>query len=393
MADYRYLIIGGGMTAAAAIEGIREVDAQGSVGVISAETHRPYNRPPLSKGLWTGKKTEGQIWRPAPEGVEFHLGRRAQSIDLAHQQVVDDQGTTYGFAKLLLATGGDPRRLPFGGEQVIYFRTLESYHQLRRLADGEGRIGVLGGGFIGSEIAAALAMQGKPVSMVFPEPGIGHLVFPSDLSSFLNDYFRQKGVEVIPGELAAGIGGSGPSLTLQTDRGRALEVNGVVAGLGIRPNLQLAEAAGMVVADGIRVDERMQTSHPDAFAAGDVARFPDALLGTARRVEHEDAANSQGRIAGRNMAGADDRYQTSPYFYSDLFDLGYEAVGELDSRLDIVPDWQEPFRKGVVYYLREGRLRGVLLWDVWGQVQAARELIGAGKKFKPRDLRGRIGAA
>jgi len=393
MADYQYLIIGGGMTAAAAIEGVREVDPQGTLGVISAEPHKPYNRPPLSKGLWTGKKTEGQIWRPVPKEVDFFLGRRAQSIDLAHRQVLDDQGTTYGFGKLLLATGGDPRRLPFGNDQPIYFRTLDSYHQLRRLADSEGRIGVLGGGFIGSEIAAALAMQGKPVSMVFPEPGIGHLVFPPDLSAFLNDYFREKGVEVIPGELAAGIGESGSRLTLETDQGRSLEVAGIVAGLGIRPNVQLAQAAGLDVADGIRVDERMQTSHPDAFAAGDVARFPDALLGTARRVEHEDAANSQGRIAGRNMAGADDRYRTSPYFYSDLFELGYEAVGEVDSRLEMVADWQDPFRKGVVYYLRQGRVRGVLLWDVWGQVQAARELIGAKQRLKPRDLKGRIGGA
>ena len=393
MADYPYLIVGGGMTAAAAIEGIREVDGQAVIGVITVEPHRPYNRPPLSKSLWTGKKTEDQIWRPAPEGVDFHLGRMAQSLELADKRVVDDQGTAHGYDKLLLATGGRPRRLPFGGEQIIYFRTLDSYRRLRGLASAQQRFGVLGGGFIGSEIAAALAMQGKQVSMIFPEPGIGHVVFPPDLSSFLNGFFRQKGVEVVPGELVAGLSGQEPRLSLQTDKGRSLEAAGVVAGLGIQPNTQLAEQAGLEVENGILVDERLQTSHPDVYAAGDVARFPDALLGVPRRVEHEDAANSQGRIAGRAMAGADDRYLDSPYFYSDLFELGYEAVGEVDSRLETVPDWQEPFRKGVVYYLREGRVRGVLLWDIWGQVQAARELIGAGKKLKPKDLKGRIGAA
>jgi NADPH-dependent 2,4-dienoyl-CoA reductase/sulfur reductase-like enzyme len=393
MTDYRYLIVGGGMTSAAALEGLREVDAQGEIGVITAEPHKPYNRPPLSKSLWTGKKTEDQIWRPEPEGVEFHLGRLARELDLAKKQVVDDQGQAYRFEKLLLATGGEPRRLPFGGDQVIYFRTLDSYHRLQQLAAGQERFGILGGGFIGSEIAAALAMRGKQVSMVFPGPGIGHVVFPPDLSGFLNDYFREKGVQVVPGELVSGLSGSGISLMLQTDKGRSLEVAGVVAGLGIRPNTQLAEQAGLAVEDGILVNDRLQSSHPDVFAAGDVARYPDALLGVPRRVEHEDAANTQGKIAGRAMAGADDRYQSSPYFYSDLFELGYEAVGELDARLETVPDWQEPFRKGVVYYLRDGRVRGVLLWDVWGQVEAARELIGAGKQLKPKDLKGRIGAA
>ncbi|HJX40507.1 MAG TPA: FAD-dependent oxidoreductase, partial [Anaerolineales bacterium] len=174
MTDYRYLIVGGGMTSAAALEGLREVDAQGEIGVITAEPHKPYNRPPLSKSLWTGKKTEDQIWRPEPEGVEFHLGRLARELDLAKKQVVDDQGQAYRFEKLLLATGGEPRRLPFGGDQVIYFRTLDSYHQLQQLAAGQERFGILGGGFIGSEIAAALAMRGKQVSMVFPGPGIGH---------------------------------------------------------------------------------------------------------------------------------------------------------------------------------------------------------------------------
>jgi NADPH-dependent 2,4-dienoyl-CoA reductase/sulfur reductase-like enzyme len=290
----------------------------------------------------------------------------------------------------LLATGGRPRQLPFGGDEIIYFRTLETYRRLRQLASTEDRFGVLGGGFIGSEIAAALAMHGKQVSMIFPEPGIGHLMFPPDLSAFLTDYFREKGVDVIPGELVAGVSGQGTRLRLKTDQGRSLRVAAVVAGLGIQPNTQLAAQAGLKVENGILVNERMQSSHPDVHAAGDVACFPDALLGVPRRVEHEDAANTQGKIAGRAMAGSDDRYLESPFFYSDLFDLGYEAVGELDSRLETVADWQEPFRKGVVYYLRDGRVRGALLWDVWGKVDEARQLIAAGATLKPKDLKGRI---
>jgi NADPH-dependent 2,4-dienoyl-CoA reductase/sulfur reductase-like enzyme len=164
-----------------------------------------------------------------------------------------------------------------------------------------------------------------------------------------------------------------------------------VAGLGILPNTELAQAAGLSVDDGIVVDDLLQASRPGVFAAGDVASFPNAALAMRMRVEHEDNANTMGRQAGRNMAGAGERYMHLPYFYSDLFDLGYEAVGELDARLEVVSDWKEPYREGVVYYLRDGRVRGVLLWNVWGQVDRARELIASPQAVRPDSLRGRLG--
>jgi NADPH-dependent 2,4-dienoyl-CoA reductase/sulfur reductase-like enzyme len=187
-----------------------------------------------------------------------------------------------------------------------------------------------------------------------------------------------------------GLEGAGTDLRVVTQDGRRIPANAVVAGIGIQPNTQLAEAAGLKVEDGIIVDESLQTSHAGVYAAGDVARFPDALLGTARRVEHEDAANSMGKAAGRIMAGADETYDYSPMFYSDLFDLGYEAVGRLDSRMETVADWQEPFRKGVVYYLDDGRVRGVLLWNVWDKVDAAKEVIAAAEQVTASQLKGRI---
>jgi len=168
---------------------------------------------------------------------------------------------------------------------------------------------------------------------------------------------------------------------------------GDVAGLGITPNTALAAAAGLAVDDGIVVDRLLRTSHPAIYAAGDAARFYNPALDRQLRVEHEDNANSMGRQAGRNMAGKEEPYDHLPFFYSDLFDLGYEAVGDLDARLDLVADWQEPFREGVIYYLRDGRVRGVLLWNVWGQVDAARELIAAREPRTPDDLRGRIRGA
>ena len=156
---------------------------------------------------------------------------------------------------------------------------------------------------------------------------------------------------------------------------------------------QLAADAGLAIDNGIVVDEMLLTSHEDVYAAGDVAAYFDPIVGKRRRVEHEDNATTMGRWAGRAMAGQPEPYHYQPYFYSDLFELGYEAVGELDARLETVADWKEPCRQGVIYYLDGGRVRGVLLWNVWGQVDAARQLIAEPGPFRPGDLIGRIGGS
>lgn len=386
MTHHPYLIIGGGMSAASALHGIREVDANADIAVISSEKHYPYDRPPLSKQLWTGKKTQEDIWRDVPEGVSFYLGRTAVALDLDRKEARDQAGDVYTFDKLLLATGGKPRRLPFGGDNIIYFRSLDSYRRLRALAEQHDRFVVIGGGFIGSEIAAALAMQGKHVTMLFPEGGIGARQFPADLAAHLNEYYREQGVDVLSRESVVDVEGAGNELTVVTESGRRIEANAVVAGIGITPNVALAEAAGLNVTDGIVVDSSLRTSHPDVYAAGDVANFPDPVLGTRRRVEHEDAANSMGAVAGRAMAGAEAVYDHTPMYYSDMFDLGYEAVGRLDSRLETVVDWQEPFRKGVIYYLDGQRVCGVLLWNVWDKVDEARQLLAEPDRFSIRTL-------
>lgn len=386
MIHYPYLIIGGGISASAAAQGIRELDNKGRIGIISMESSTPYDRPPLSKKLWTGKKKLEDICHELPSGVEFYEHRRVERIDLEGKEVVDVYDGRFTYDKLLLATGGTPRRLPFGGNNIIYFRTLDTYKRLRHLADQQQRFAVIGGGFIGSELAAALAMQGKQVSLIFPEDTLNARLFPSDLAAFVTDYYRDKGVEILAGESVTNVSGEKTELTVVTGSGRVLPVHGVVAGIGVLPNVELATAAGLAVENGIVVNSQLQTSHADVFAAGDVANYPDALLGVRRRVEHEDAAVSMGKLAGRNMAGAGEAYDYSPMYYSDLFDLGYEAVGELDARLDMVADWQEPYRKGVVYYLRDGRVRGVLLWDIWGKVDEARQLIGS--TLSPTQLQG-----
>jgi len=392
MTHYNYLIIGGGMTADAAAQGIREVDPNGTIGLIGAEHDPPYNRPPLTKGLWKGKPLES-IWRHTEDrNIDMYLGCRAQNLDVQHKQIADDKGRTYTFDKLLLATGGQPRRLPFGGALIIYYRTLEDFRRLYATAEQRRRFAVIGGGFIGSEIAAALAMNEREVTMIFPGPGICSRMFPFDLSEFLDDTYRANGVEVLVGESVANFERRGEQFILRRSS-QEIVVDGIVAGLGIEPDVDLAAQAGLELNNGIVVDEHLRTSHPDIYAAGDVAAFYNPALERRLRVEHEDNANTMGRLAGRNMAGEEEPYHHLPYFYSDLFELGYEAVGDLDSRLDTVADWEEPYRKGVVYYLHEGRVRGVLLWNVWGQVDAARELIASRQTFQPDDLKGLLLAA
>ena len=244
--------------------------------------------------------------------MDLHLGRRAERIDVQDKQITDDRGDTYTFDKLLLATGGRPHRLPFGGDLIIYYRTLEDYRRLYGTAQQRRRFAVIGGGFIGSEIAAALAMNEKEVTMIFPGLGIGAYLFPPELCKFLNDFYRQKGVGVLTGEFVTGFERRGEEFVLHTSSGRQIVVDGVVAGLGIEPNVELAEQAGLTLENGIFVDELAQTSHPDIYAAGDVAMFYSPELGRNRRVEHEDNANVMGRIAGRNMAGATSRTTTCP---------------------------------------------------------------------------------
>ena len=392
MAGFDYLIVGGGMTADAAARGIREKDSKGSIGIVGADPNPPYNRPPLSKGLWKGDPFDG-VWRKTEEtGAELVLGRRITGADPAARRATDDRGATYEYGKLLLATGGRPRRFADAPDDVIYYRTVDDYRRLRGLADRNGRFLVVGGGFIGSEIAAALRMQGREVTLVVREAGIGARVYPADLSRWLVDYYREKGVVVRTGTSVERVESGGGRFQVHGS-GESLAADTVVAGLGIEPDVELARQIGVEVTDGVVVDQYLGTSREGIYAAGDVANFHNPALDRRMRVEHEDNANTMGGVAGRNMAGARERYDHLPFFYSDLFDLGYEAVGDVSVRHQAVADWKEQFREGVIYYLDGGRVRGVLLWNTWGQVDAARALIAEPGPFRWEDLVGRLPAS
>lgn len=392
MTTYQYLIIGGGMTAAAAVDGIREVDATGSIGVISAESDAPYDRPPLTKGLWKGDPLDA-IWRKAKgKAPELHLDCVVKEIRRKEKQVIDRDGNIYSYEKLLVATGGRPRRLPFDDDQIIYYRTLADYRRLRALCEKGDRFAVIGGGFIGSEIAAALAMNGKKVTLIFPGHDICDRLFPRELARYVSGIYKEKGVELMPGEKVVASEAHGNQHALKTTSEKAIVVDAVVAGIGIEPNIELAESIGLTTENGVIVDEFLRTKEPDIYAAGDVAAFYSPALKKRMRVEHEDNANTMGRLAGRNMAEKSEPYDHLPFFYSDMFELGYEAVGEVDSRLETFADWKRPNEEGVIYYLKDGRVRGVLLWNVWEQVEAARKLIAEPGPFTRANLKGRLPA-
>jgi NADPH-dependent 2,4-dienoyl-CoA reductase/sulfur reductase-like enzyme len=259
------------------------------------------------------------------------------------------------------------------------------------MAQRGGRFAVIGGGFIGSEIAATLVLNGVEVVMVSPEAAIGARAFAESLAAAVTSRFRHEGVDVLTRTSVTDIQPKGDQMWLElkgptTRTGHGILVDGVVAGIGIEPNLQLARKASLEVENGIAVNQGLRTSHPDIYAAGDVASFPSLALGKRVRVEHGTSPTAWG-TAGRNMAGGDETYRHIAFFYSDLFDMGYEAVGDIDSRLATV-DWKEPYREGVVHFLRQGRVPGVLLWNVWDRVEAARQLTTDPGPFRSQDLQG-----
>jgi NADPH-dependent 2,4-dienoyl-CoA reductase/sulfur reductase-like enzyme len=292
----------------------------------------------------------------------------------------------------LLATGGTPRRLAIPGgdlEGLCYFRTLADYHRLRTDAAPGRTALVIGGGFIGSEIAAALTTSGLKVTMVFPGHWLGSRVFPESLGCALTAIYRAKGVEVLTEDKPLAIDRMGGQYRTRTQAGKQITSDLIVVGIGITPNIRLAQDAGLVTGDGVVVNPFLQTSDPDIYAAGDIAYFPEAVLG-ARRIEHWDNAARQGKHAGANMAGASKPFTDIPFFFSDLFEFGYEAVGDTDSRHETFADWQEENKTGVVYYLHDGRVRGALMCNLFGKVEAAIALIRRTDPITARELRGTI---
>ncbi|KTR19467.1 NAD(P)/FAD-dependent oxidoreductase [Curtobacterium citreum] len=397
MTDFRYLIVGGGMVADAAARGIREIDQDGSIGILSEEHDRPYARPALSKKLWTDPEfdwDEKVDLHTEETGATFVLGSAVTAIDRAAKTVTTADGQTHGYERLLLATGGKPRGLRGlePSDRVLDYRSAADYRKLRAFADAGAHVAVVGGGYIGTEIASGVVQNGAKVTLVDPDETVGARMFPEGLAHAFQQRFVDHGVELRLGRRVESGTQTADGVILTLDDGSVLEADAVVVGLGIEPQTQLAADAGLTVDDGIVVSSTLVTDDESVFAAGDVAEYPDRILGT-RRVEHVDNAQQQGRQAGRNLADADETYDHTPMFYSDVFDMGYEAVGQVSTKLHTVEDWQEPNVTGVVYYLDDDdTVRGVLLWNVWDKTDDARKVLAEAHALTRDMLPGRITA-
>jgi NADPH-dependent 2,4-dienoyl-CoA reductase/sulfur reductase-like enzyme len=389
MAEYsfEYVIIGAGLAGASAAEGIREIDREGSIILVGAECYNPYDRPPLSKDLWTAGMPLDEIF---VNGQEFYdrnnillsLNSRIVALDAQQRAVTDGQGNIYRYKKLLLATGGVPRTLPISGgesEDIFYYRYLDDYLRLREAAKPGASITIVGGGFIGSEMAGSLRTVGLDVTMIFPDRYIASRVFPEPLARHMQDIFLQRGVKVLNEDAPVSFEKRGSRYLTVTRKGRRVESDLLLAGVGIKPATRLAESAGLEVANGISVNAYLETSVPDIYAAGDNTLFPYWITGTKTRVEHWNNGARQGKQAGRNMAGAKEPYLHITGFFTRLFEYEFQCVGEIQAGMRTVSEWQKEYEQGILYFLRDNLLRGVMYLGMPDRMDEGRELIRKGE--------------
>lgn len=365
-----YVIIGGGIAGQRGADGIRKVDTEGSVALVMAEPYMPYQRPPLSKGYLQGKDGLDKVYLKedgyyAENGIDIITGVRATWLAPDTRVVTLDNGHLLQYEKLLLATGGYARCLQMPGDDlpgVFTLRTIKDADAIRKAAEGAKQALVLGGSFVGSEVAASLAQLGLGVTMVFPESRLLKLVAPEALSDWLRAKYEAQRVQVLAGNTPDRFEGNGKVERAVLADGQTLDVDLVVMGVGIRLNVDLARVASLEMTEkgAVLVDEYLRTSDPDIYAAGDIAAWPDTTFGKRLRVEHWDVARRQGLRAGQNMAGDEKPYASLPYFFSDLFDFSFEAWGDLTS-------WDQVVRRGSLesgnfayYYFDQGELVGVL---------------------------------
>ncbi|HEX7351092.1 NAD(P)/FAD-dependent oxidoreductase [Brachybacterium sp.] len=380
---YDHVIIGGGVAADAAARALREAAPDASIAILSADPHSPVYRPALSKELWHGESSdpESQELHTAEDtGVALFTSTLVTELLPHSHTVVTARGQVVHYGTALLATGSSARHLPgVHDDRVVGLRTVGDYRHLRGLARDGARIVVVGGGYLGTEVAAALTRTGAEVTLAHSGQRILEHMLPASLTEHLEQVFAEHGITLVPGFRLAGID-TGDELTLRSEGGVVLTADAALLGLGAELNTTLAEHGGLDLERGaVVVDRSLRTSAPDVFAAGDIALFHDPLLGL-RHVEHVDNAEASGTTAGKNMAGGDETYEYTPLFFSDLFEDGYEAIGRLDASLEMREVWNPERTAAVVHYLEDGRIEGVLLWNTWDSVPRAREVMAASQE-------------
>ena len=338
MDDAKYVIVGGGLAGFNAIPAIRERDPDGRLILVTEEKERPYDRVPLSKRYLQGALSRDGIFLRPPEfydenRVELSTGRRATDLDVNTKRLSLDDGREVRYEKLLLATGGTPRRLPLPGADlpgIHYLRTLEDSDALKEAMAHARKLVVVGGGFIGCEVAAAGVMKGLDTTVIEVGPYLLNMAFDEPTGRWVTEYLASKGLKTRCGERAAKfLGRDGRVSGVETTGGATVPADLVVVGVGLAPNADLAKAAGIQVDNGIVVNDHLQTSAPDVYAAGDVARFFAPVFDRHLRVEHYDVAVRHGKVAGANMAAGDVAFTDLPYFFSDMFELRIHVHGIL----------------------------------------------------------------
>ena len=394
-ADQTFVIVGGGLAGAKAAETLRAEGFSGRVILICDERDHPYERPPLSKGYLLGKEARDSVyvhelaWYARHE-IELHLGQTVAAVDRAARTVRFGDGTIVRYDKLLIATGAEPRRLDIPGTDLV------GVHHLRRLAHAErlksvlaslgrdnGHLVIAGAGWIGLEVAAVAREYGAEVTVVESEPTPLHGVLGPELGTLFAELHREHGVRFHFGaRLTEIVGQDGMVLAARTDDGEEHPAHDVLAAIGAAPRTALAEAAGLEIADrahggGIAVDERLRTSDPDIYAAGDVAAFPHALFGTRLRVEHWANALNGGPVAARAMLGQDVTYDRVPYFFSDQYDLGMEYSGWAPpgSYDQVVIRGDAGKREFIAFWVKEGRVLAGMNVNVWDVTETIQKLI------------------
>jgi NADPH-dependent 2,4-dienoyl-CoA reductase/sulfur reductase-like enzyme len=333
----KFVILGGGMVAGYAAKQLAELGlGTGEFTIVSMDTSVPYERPPLSKGFLAGKDSEESVRINAEEfyrehGIDVLLKTEVSAVAPAQKRLHLRSGEELGFEKLIVATGARPRALNVPGADltgIYYLRSLEDSKRIRKAAESAKRAVVIGGGFIGMEVAAVLAQKGIETTMVLREDRIWKAFFSPEMSAFFEAYYTVRNVRFAKQAVIGEIRGLGAAGSLVLTGGQTLPCDMLVAGIGVQPVTELLAGSGIEIDNGVVVNEYLETSQPDIFAAGDVANYQDVLFGKRRRVEHWDNAVSQGQHCARALRGERAEFRHVPYFFSDVFDLSYEFWGD-----------------------------------------------------------------
>jgi 3-phenylpropionate/trans-cinnamate dioxygenase ferredoxin reductase subunit len=382
---YRYLIIGAGLAGHSAAAAIRKRDAESSIAIIGEEPHRPYNRPPLTKGLLTGQIEPDKIFVEkesfyTENSIDLLVRAKAAGLDTGGRTVALEDGRTFAYEKLLLATGGSPRWPDIPGAHlpgVFTMRNLEDSLAVKAAVASAAPAAVIGGGFIGAEVTASLAESGLQVTMIFPEREIMERLLPPDLAAFITETFRRRGVRVLSGDMPAAFAGNDAVVGLTAKSGEKIDCGLAVLGIGISLNTALAAAAGIKMGERgeILTDACLKTSAQNVWAAGDIAAYIDPSLDRRVRVEHWDTAKRHGEATGAAMAGEPAPYEAPPFFFTKLFEYFLQISGHFAPD-DVVRRGSPGDGSAAYFSFRDGLLEGYLNLNRPSEEQeAAKKLI------------------